>query len=236
MTQEIKIVLVEDEDVLRENYQELLTLEGYQVISFDNRHDAFDFFQNNNVDIAILDVKLGNDDQEGGFLLCTELRKKWPGMPIIFLSSKSTEHDKISGMRLGADDYLGKDVSMEYLVVRIEALLKRFKFITSNRKNGSVSEPKGHLIIDDQQSIMLWKEQSVHLTLTQFWICKQLAENPGKVQTYNALMKAANLYVEPNTITAHIKTIRARFKELDDAFNCIRNERGTGYRWIEIEV
>ncbi|MCK5356405.1 MAG: winged helix-turn-helix domain-containing protein, partial [Methyloprofundus sp.] len=75
---------------------------------------------------------------------------------------------------------------------------------------------------------------AVELTLTQFWIVQELLSEPREVKTNRQLMEAAKIYVEPNTITAHIKTIRNRFKAIDENFNSIKTERGTGYRWVDI--
>lgn len=232
-----KIVLVEDDDVIRENYAELLSDEGFEVKSFSNRKDAQASFSQELPDIAILDISL-EQEREGGFQLCMYLRQISPIIPILFLTSHGSEIDKISGFRLGADDYLTKDISIEYLIVRIEALLRRFDTFKhqNSTERTDTKKPKNlsQLYIDQDRLLVYWNNQAVELTLTQFWIVQELATKPGQVKTYQQLMTAAKIYVEPNTITAHIKTIRNRFKTVDSLFNCIKTERGSGYRWLDI--
>lgn len=153
------------------------------------------------------------------------------------LTSHGSEVDKISGFRLGADDYLTKDISIEYLIVRIEALLRRYERIQNNNLQPATltgnSNESACIHVDTERLLVYWNSQAVDLTLTQFWIVQELLTKPCKVKSYQQLMKAANIYVEANTITAHIKTIRSRFKIHDPDFNCIKTERGIGYRWLE---
>ncbi len=188
-------------------------------------------------DIAILDISL-EQEREGGFQLCMYLRQKSPILPILFLTSHGSEIDKISGFRLGADDYLTKDISIEYLIVRIEALLRRFEKFNhqsfTTHKTEELSKRHEQIVIDQDRLLVHWKNQPVELTLTQFWIVEELLKEPRQVKTYQQLMVAAKIYVEPNTITAHIKTIRSRFKAIDDQFSCIKTERGNGYRWLDV--
>ena len=232
-----KIVLVEDDDVIRENYTELLSDEGFNVKAYRNRKEAMMCFNQALPDIVILDISL-EEEREGGFQLCMYLRQKSPVLPILFLTSHGSEVDKISGFRLGADDYLTKDISIEYLIVRIEALLRRYEMITSLNVLPTPAEVSDYhpkkIDLDSDRLLIFWDGQAIELTLTQFWIVQELLKDSCQVKTYQELMNAANIYVEPNTITAHIGTIRSRFKAVDKSFNCIKTERGTGYRWIEI--
>ncbi len=231
-----RLMLVEDDVVIRDNYADILVEVGFKVDVFGNRRDAMAHFSNVPSDIALLDIGL-EEEREGGFQLCSDLRQLSPTLPIIFLTSHGEEFDRISGLRLGADDYLTKDISLDYLVVRIEALLRRIEALTKNGhrsiENRAQNVLRGSLLIDQRKLLAFWKNHPVDLTLTQLWIIKELASDSGQVKSYSKLMRAANLVVEPNTITAHIKTIRDRFKAIDDNFNCIKTERGFGYRWIE---
>ncbi len=229
------IVLVEDDEIIRENYMEILHDEGFSVTTFGNRAEAQDYFNQQLPDIAILDICLA-EDREGGFLLCSELRKQSSTLPIIFLTSHDSEHDKISGMRLGADDYLTKDISLEYLVVRIQALLRRIqKLSEQNTLSGTavVNNNSKGLHLDNDKLLVYWDGQIVDLTLTEYWIVESLVNSVGQPKTFEQLMKSANIYVEPNTISAHIKTIRSRFRLIYPGFDCIKSERGIGYRWID---
>ena len=223
------MLFVEDDAVIRDNYTELLTDEGYQVAAFADRRSAMQYAHETLPDLALLDISL-NGERDGGFQLCADLRRLSPLLPIIFLTSHDSELDKVSGIRLGADEYLTKNVSMDYLVIRIEALLRRFEALV-NHCPSSTPTAQDILRIDEQQQVLYWRQQQVDLTLIQFWITKTLANHPGQAKSPEQLMRAANLYVEPNTITAHIKTIRERFRSIDPDFNCIKTERGIGYRW-----
>jgi two-component system, OmpR family, response regulator len=233
-----QVVLVEDDEVIRENYAEILSYEGFDVTTFSNRADAMAYFSCKLPDIVLLDIGL-NDERDGGFNLCTHLRRRSLQLPIIFLTSHGGDIDKISGLRLGADDYLTKDISTEYLVVRIEALLRRMESLTEANQKSIDSHPSalltyGSLTIDQNKMLVYWKNFPVDLTLTQLWIIQDLAKTPGQAKTSDHLMSAANILVEPNTIAAHIKSIRDRFKAVDAEFNCIKTERGIGYRWVEL--
>ena len=223
------MLFVEDDEVIRDNYTELLTDEGYKVAAFADRRTAMQYAEKTLPDLALLDISLGNE-RDGGFQLCADLRRLSPLLPIVFLSSHDSELDKISGIRLGADEYLTKNVSMDYLVIRIEALLRRFEALAEYRSD-LVKPLQDLLRIDEDQQVLYWRQQKVDLSLIQFWIAKTLANQPGQAKSPEQLMRAANLYVEPNTITAHIKTIRERFRAIDPDFNCIKTERGIGYRW-----
>ncbi|NOQ13852.1 MAG: response regulator [Methyloprofundus sp.] len=232
-----EILLVEDDDVIRENYAELLSDEGFKVKACSNREEAMAYFTQGLPDIAILDISL-EEEREGGFQLCMYLRQISPVLPILFLTSHGSEVDKISGFRLGADDYLTKDISIEYLIVRVEALLRRYATIKSQKSTSTTtrvddSKPRKSYI-DSDRLLVYWNTQAVELTLTQFWIVQALLAEPHQVKTYRQLMEAAKIYVEPNTISAHIKTIRNRFKVIDENFNCIKTERGAGYRWLDV--
>lgn len=232
----IQVALVEDDEIIRDNYAEILSDEGFKVIVFSNRHEAMEHFQTALPDIAILDVGL-KEERDGGFKLCCELRRLSPKLPIIFLTSRDEEFDRISGLRLGADDYITKDISINYLMVRIEALFHRIETLTQkNLPNFKVEKKSlvyGSLELDRVLLIVLWKNVPLELSLTQFWILNELVNNPGEIKSYDKLMHAAKICVEPNTITAHIKTIRDRFRAVDCGFDCIKTERSAGYRWVE---
>ncbi|MCK5831235.1 MAG: response regulator [Methylococcales bacterium] len=232
-----QIALVEDNDVIRENYSEIFIDEGYDVVAFSNQHDAINHFKTQLPDIAILDIGL-NEERDAGYQLCSALRHLSQTVPIIFLTSRNEEYDRISGLRVGADDYITKDIGINYLIVRIEALFNRIHAITqTNNGENKISENKqayGSLEFDALRMVAYWKGKLLSLTLTQYWILNELASHAGEIKDYSKLMRVANICVEPNTISAHIKTIRSSFRSEDEYFNCIKTERGAGYRWVEV--
>lgn len=223
------IGFVEDDDVIRENYSEFMESLGYRVRAFPDRPSALQGFRESLPDLAVLDVGLGSE-RDGGYQLCLELRTFAPKLPIIFLTSFDGEADKISGLRLGADDYLSKESSLDFLAVRIEALLRRYASLRDGGDGHSLVA--GDLRIDRERSQAFWKDQPVDLPLTQLWMVEALARSPGSACSHADLMRAAKIVVEPNTIAAHIKAIRQRFRTVDPEFDGIRTERSLGYRWV----
>ncbi len=232
----IKIALVEDDEIIRNNYSEILADEGFEVVVFSNRQEAMCYFQTSLPDIAILDVGL-QEERDGGFKLCSDLRRLAPKLPIIFLTSRDDEIDRISELRLGADEYITKDASINFIMVRIEALFHRIEVITQSQTPELKIEQNhsefGLLRLDKKLLKATWKNTPLDLSLTQFWILCELVTNPGEVKTCDKLMHAAHICVEPNTITAHIKMIRSRFRDIDSDFDCIKTERSAGYRWLD---
>jgi len=226
------IALVEDDDLLRANYKRALERDGYKVHCYRNRAEALDAFEKRLPDLAILDIML-QDEVEGGFELCRDLRKKSPTIPIIFLTARDSDLDKVSGLRLGAWDYLTKNTTtLDFLPVRISALFKIIESIKTN-SDSSVDPVKeiDHLKIHVERKQVFYRDTSVDLTLTEFWLLHALTKNPGHVKSHSQLMEAANVVVTNNAITAHIRRIRDKFRDIDPEFDAIRTEYGMGYRW-----
>ncbi len=229
-----QIALVEDNEVTRRVYTETLVNQGFDVVALKDRHAAMDHFRQSLPDVVVLDIGL-NEERDGGFKLCIALRRLAPTLPIIFLTSRDEEHDRISGLRVGADDYITKDIGLNYLIVRIEVLLQRFQALTKSEVlDHSKNLIYGSVEMDHTRMIAWWNKIPLDLSLTQYWILNELVSNCGEIKQYNRLMRAAKISVEPNTITAHIKTIRDRFRIVDSKFDCIKTERGIGYRWVEV--
>lgn len=225
------IAIVEDEKAIRENYADALRKQGYQVALFESRQDAMLGFKQQLPDLALLDIGL-KDDIDGGFELCQNLRSMSTSLPIIFLTARDSDLDTISGLRLGADDYLTKDISIPNLCARIAAFFRRQERLQSTDQ----SEKKiirGPLTLDMDRFRITWQEQPVDFTLTEFWIIHTLALHPGHVKNREQLMQDAHIVVDDATITSHIKRIRNKFLEVDDNFNCIDTVYGMGYRWKE---
>jgi two-component system OmpR family response regulator len=225
--------LVEDDDVIRENYADFLQARGFGVRAFGDRSSALGAFRVDTPDVAVLDVALG-DERDGGLRLCSELREFSQTLPVIFLTCHDNEVDRIAGLKVGGDDYLSKESSFEFLAVRIETLLERRRAILESDGNGSPSALVviGDLSVDSERAEVAWKGQPVRLSLTQYWMVLALASAQPKPRTAAELMRAANISVAPNTVAVHIRSIRARFAAVDPEFDAIRTERGHGYRWM----
>ncbi len=224
-----RIALVEDDAALRANYSDALVRQGYEIAAYANRPDAIAAFRLRLPDLAIIDIGLGRD-QDAGFALCRDLRALSATVPIIFLTARDSEIDIVSGLRLGADDYLTKDISFAHLLARIAALFRRLDAMQERDSSEEVLE-RGDLRVDLRRFTMYWKGAAVDLTLTEFWIVHALARFPGHVKDRDQLMKDAELVVDDATITSHIKRIRRKFAELDVSFDRIDTVYGMGYRW-----
>lgn len=224
-----RIALVEDEPILQQNYSLALKKSGYEVMVYGDKSSALLAFQNRLPDLVLLDIGLG-DEPEAGFEVCRELRQKSSQLPIIFLTALDSDFDIISGLRLGADDYLTKDISMPHLLARISALFRRTELLTTSQEADEKLEI-GNLTIDNERLAVKWQQQLVDLTVTEFWIVSALAQKPGHVKSRDQLMQAVKAVVDDSTITSHIKRIRQKFQAIDADFDHIDTVYGMGYRW-----
>ncbi|MCB1846974.1 MAG: proteobacterial dedicated sortase system response regulator [Halieaceae bacterium] len=223
------IAIVEDEAAIAANYRDALQRQGFRVSLFSNRGAAAQAFERKLPDLAIIDIGLG-DEIEGGFELCRELRSRCPELPIVFLTARDSELDIISGLRLGADDYLTKDISQAHMLARIVALFRRVKALRSPVVEEDLIQ-RGNLRLNLERMTVHWLEQKVDLTVTEFWMVHALARHPGHVKNRQQLMESANVVLDDNTITSHIKRIRRKFQAIDPAFAAIETAYGVGYRW-----
>jgi len=224
-----RIAIVEDEAAIRENYADVLRAQGYQVQTYANRETATQAFSIKLPHLAILDIGL-DQEYDGGFTLCQWLRKLSPTLPIIFLTARDNDVDTVSGLRIGADDYLTKDISLPHLTARIGALFRREDALKQPANEDHIATT-GALSIDNQRMTVWWKTQIVDLTITEFWMIYALAKNPGHVKNRQQLMQDSKIYVDDSTITSHIKRIRKKFNKIDPNFDCIETVYGMGYRW-----
>jgi two-component system OmpR family response regulator len=139
-------------------------------------------------------------------------------------------------LRLGADDYLSKTVSSAFLVTRIRALIRRVETLLGEAAEPATVPSKGsdaRLRIDERLARAFWLESPLDLSLTQYWMLKDLFSHGGEVRSTSDLMRAANITVQPNTIVVHIKAIREAIQRITPNFSCIKSERARGYRWVE---
>ena len=223
------VAVVEDDVAIRDNYLAGLRRQGYRVVGYGSRKEALAGFANRFPDLVIIDVNLGTE-VEGGFELCRELRARSAQLPIIFLTARESELDAVSGLRLGADDYLTKRTSLEHLLARVAALFRRVEALRSAGDSAERLE-QGSLTLDRDRMTAQWKGQPIPLTVTEFWVVHALAQHPGHVRSRDQLMAAANVVLDDGTVTSQIKRIRAKFVGVDPAFDAIQTVYGMGYRW-----
>src|SRR3954465_6245731 len=229
-----RIALVEDDPTIRQNYTDALTRAGYEVAAFADRPTASRTLAARLPELAIIDIGLGAD-VDGGFALCRDLRAASARLPIIFLSARDSDFDIVSGLRVGADDYLTKDVSLPHRVARIAALFRRVDATAQPAAAEDVLH-RGALALDAQRMTAAWREKPVSLTVTEFWMVHSLAKHPGHVKDREQLMRDAEMVVDDGTITSHVKRIRKKFIAVDAAFDAIETVYGMGYPWMDKAV
>ncbi len=226
------IAIVEDDVDQRENYADALKAQGYEVTVYANKPEALAGFKQQLPDLAILDIML-EDEMDGGFDICRELRQLSPQLPIIFLTARNSDIDRVSGLRLDAWDYITKPVNLQFLGVRVASLF-RIASTVAMQKEGDVPAAlqMGQLYLDEASLTVSWQGEALNLTLTEFWVVEALARSPGTVKSYDALMQVTKQsYVEKNTINGYVRRIRKKFKQVDSGFDHIETVFGVGYRW-----
>ncbi len=226
-----RIALVEGEPPIRENYLDALRRQGFDAVGYATRAEAERAFAAALPDLVVIDIGLG-DEPEGGFELCRGLRARSARLPILFLTARDSELDAVSGLRLGADDYLTKDISIPHLLARISALLRRLDAFAAEPSEGAGAIERGELALDPDCMTAAWRGSPLPLTVTEFWIVHALARHPGHVRSRAQLMDAARLVVDEATITSHVKRIRRKFQAADPDFDRLATVHGAGYRWL----
>jgi two-component system OmpR family response regulator len=224
-----RIAIVEDDPVIRANYTDVLEKHGYEVAAYGNRREALAALRARLPDLVLLDIGLG-DEVDGGFTLCRELRGLSGALPIIFLTARDSDFDTVSGLRMGADDYVTKSVSLPHLLARVSALFRRTDLAREPAAGDGAIE-RGPLRLDVNRFTVSWRGHAIELTLTEFWLVHALAKIPGHVKSREQLMGEAHVTVDDSTITSHVKRIRQKFAAADPDFDAIDTVYGMGYRW-----
>ena len=224
------IAIVEDDANQRQHYAEALRNCGYKVVEYSERATALEAFEQSLPDLAILDIMLGGD-VGGGFEICRFLKDKDSQFPIIFLTSRGDELDKIYGLQLGAWDYQTKPVSLEFLITRIKSLFQ-IKDNTSSEKHTANIKKIGDISIDEASMTIQWKDSPINLTPTEFDILCAILKTPEGVSIEDLVNATRQGVVEDNTINTHILHIRKKFKKVDAEFKCIKTRYGFGYGWL----
>jgi two-component system, OmpR family, response regulator ChvI len=225
------VAIVDDEEHLRTTVSRALKAEGYRTALFADGAEAWESFSASLPDLAILDITMPRMD---GLELCRRLRAASDAIPVMFLTSRDDEFDRVLGLELGADDYLCKPFSLRELAARVKVLFRR-----AGPKNGE-REPEagdsvrvGDLALDTRRFTAAWKERELRLTVTEFRILHALARQPGYVRTREQLLAEAfpqDSYMSDRTIDCHIRRIRGKLEDLDRGFDGIETLYGLGYR------
>ena len=220
------IIIVEDNEQIRESVKSYLELENYTVYEFSRIAGVYEAVEHKSIDIIILDIMLPDGN---GFSLAKKIRVNY-NIPIIFLTAKTTESDRITGFEIGGDDYIIKPFSPKELVLRVKSILKRIK--TSLHKKAKLEFKLNNSILKiktDIHSIEL-DNKEIYLTPAEWEILTFLANNSGIVLSRSRLLGECLDYMaegSERTIDTHVKKIRAKLKNP----NWIETIRNYGYRF-----
>ena len=223
----LKILLVDDDPHIRDMVGFALRRENFAVSEAENGVEALERAATDNPDLVVLDIMMPEMD---GTEVCRRLRRD-SKVPIIFLSSRDEEIDRVLGLELGGDDYIGKPFSPRELVARVKAVLRRVE----DKRAPSPAQPtelrQGRLRLDIDGFRAFWNEAEVILTVTEFGLLRTLAERPGKVFSRDTLMDGAyalDRYVSDRTIDSHIRRVRAKFLAVGG--EPVETMHGLGYK------
>ncbi|OGN86811.1 MAG: hypothetical protein A2X23_08490 [Chloroflexi bacterium GWC2_73_18] len=227
------ILIVEDESAVARGLEYALTQEGYTVTLARTGEDGLQAAVNQAPDLVILDVRLPGMD---GFEVLRRLRADGAKMPVLFLTARDDEVDKVIGLELGADDYLTKPFGLRELMSRIKALLRRAYGDLADAAGGRVIRHRD-LLIDLERRRVSRGQRRISLTATEFEILRHLATRPGRVYTRRELLDLIRDYEaldqDEKTINVHVSHLREKLEDdpADPVF--ILTVRGVGYQFAE---
>jgi len=227
------VAIVDDEEHLRTTVSRALRGEGYRTAVFPDGAEAWQSFAVSLPDLVILDIIMPRMD---GRELCRRIRAVSARVPVMFLTSRDEEFDRVLGLELGADDYLCKPFSLRELAARVKVLFRRSGVLAAEKDSGQGEADAvsvGFLDLDTGRHTAAWKGSALRLTVTEFRILYALARQPGYVRTREQLLAEAfpqDSYMSDRTIDSHIRRIRGKLEDLDDGFDGIETLYGLGYR------
>lgn len=226
---EARILVVDDEKEIADLVELFLTNEGFQVYKYYIGAEAMECVQTTSLDLAILDVMLPDLD---GFTLCQRIRESYT-YPIIMLTAREQEMDKITGLTLGADDYVTKPFRPLELIARVKAQLRRYKRYSSPGTEDDVITVSG-LVLDREKHGCWLNEKPISLTPIEFSILWYLCKNKGKVvsseELFRVVWKEKYFTSSNNTVMVHIRHIREKMKDSAENPKYIKNVWGVGYK------
>ncbi|MDR2553006.1 MAG: response regulator transcription factor [Treponema sp.] len=237
-----RIALVDDEKNIRDVIRMALEKEFLAADEYGDGLAAWEAWRLSGTmpDLVVLDIAMPRMD---GIELCKRIRAAGSAVPVIFLSSREEEIDRILGLESGGDDYVCKPFSLRELLARIRAGLRRAgelpvrsgAFAAENRR--ASGESRADLALDEERFTAVWKGKALDLTVTEFRILRTLSFPPGFIKTREQLMAAAfpeDSYPNDKAADSHIKRIRKKFLALDPRFGELEAIYGLGYRWRDL--
>lgn len=223
-----RILVVDDESSITEFVSYALKKEGFQADVVDNGEDALAMALKNEYDLFILDIMLPGID---GYELCRRLRAK-TSVPVLFLSARDTELDKVVGLEIGGDDYLAKPFGVRELIARVRALLRRASGDTMNGMSRAIKA--GGITLDEDAHTATGDKGDIDLTPREFELLASLMKNAGKVVSREDLLRDAwgwEYLTETKTVDTHIKRLRDKIEATGYDPGLVETVRGYGYRF-----
>jgi DNA-binding response OmpR family regulator len=224
-----RILLVDDEESVQKLLSYPLRNDGYEVVSAADGQEALDRFDEGTFDLVVLDVMLPRVD---GYDVCRRLRAR-SAVPIIMLTAKAEEFDKVLGLELGADDYITKPFSMREFRSRVKAVLRRAELVRGD-DNGDEPLVHGELAVEFSKRQVEVRGQLVRLTYVEFEILSTLARAPGRVFSRTMLLERLwgdSAYRDPRTIDVHIRHLREKLERDPKQPEYLFTVRGVGYHF-----
>ena len=225
------ILVIDDEDAVQRLVRFPLEREGYRVLGASSGEDGLRLVEAERPDLVLLDLMLPGMD---GIEVCRRLRVLSATLPIIMLTARDDELDKVLGLELGADDYITKPFSIREFRSRIRAVLRRATLVAEQREQSAGAIITDGLAIDPAKRAVTVGDASVQLTYVEFEVLHTLALHPGRVYTRQSLLEAVwgdSAYREPRTIDVHIRHLREKIEADPREPAYIFTVRGVGYRF-----
>ena len=225
------VLLVDDEESVQKLLTYPLEREGYTVVQARDGEEALERYRETPVDLVILDLMLPRLD---GLAVCRRLREERSAVPIIMLTARGDEGDKVLGLELGADDYITKPFSIREFMSRVRALLRRAQLSPAGAPVEVIEV--GDLRIDTTRRSVQARGEAVQLTYLEFELLRTLASNPGRVFTRKQLLDGlwgGSEFRDPRTIDVHVRHLREKVERDPAEPELIFTVRGAGYRFRE---
>jgi DNA-binding response OmpR family regulator len=227
-----QILVVDDEPELRKMVKSILQREGFsRILTAENCAKARQIFTGDHPDAVILDVMLPDGD---GFQLIREFREVSP-VPVLFLSARDEDENRLLGLGLGADDYITKPFLPRELILRLKAILTRTYFPAAEKTKARPVFQLGQAVIDLNKGTVTTPQEETTLTAKEFTLLEKLYENRGSIVTGDSLCRAAwgdNLYSYENTLMVHIRRLRKKIEPEPDRPRYLLTIRGLGYKLV----
>ncbi len=223
-----KVLIVDDDNEIRNVVSIYLKNEGYEVLQAENGYKALEIIKAESIDLVLLDIMM---PKINGIEVCNEIRKNYV-MPIIFLSAKDAEIDKILGLSSGAEDYITKPFSTVELIARVKSQLRRYKRYNQTDKNEKIIEI-GNLKINSDTRQVFVGNREVSLTSKEFDILELLVRNKGIIMSIPRIYKTVwkeEFFKSDNTVMVHITNIRQKIEEDPKNPIYIKTVWGVGYK------